>query len=398
MKINSTLQDKIQHIKPKKGIRGFFWAILGIVIVLPVVGGLIGIKVFQFKTMSDAAARQTIPPQVVNSVQVREENWQPSFSSVGTVKAVQGAIIRTEAEGTVRDVPFEAGSRVKAGDVLLRLDVDTEQALLQAADADAEWAQESFHRAKLLIGSHAISRADFDSAENSLKQARARVDNLRAIIAKKTVRAPFDGKLGIRQISVGQFLPKGSPVVSLHALDPVYVDYSLPQQKLGDLKEGLKVTIASDAFESQSFEGTITAINPEIDATTRNVRIQATLANSEGKLRPGMFVTVDTFLDRSQKMLLIPNTAVLRAPFGNSVFVIEKGKAEGPDGVQPLVIRQQFVRLGQHRGDFVAATEGVKSGETIVATGTFKLRPGMAVVIDNNLAPEFKLAPRPDNT
>jgi len=397
MKNNQTLQSKTEK-KPRRRFRNILWAIIGVVIVLPVAVGLVGIKIFQFKTMGDAAAKQVIPPLPVNAVQVREENWQPSYSSVGTVMAVQGTVIRTEAEGTVREAPFEAGSLVKTGDVLLRLDVDIEQAQLQAAVADAEWAQAAFDRAKGLLAPRAISKADFESADNTLKQARARVDNLRAVIAKKTVRAPFDGKLGIRQISVGQFLPKGSPVVSLQALDPVYVDYSLPQQKLGDLKEGLKVTLSSDAFEGESFEGTITAINPEIDAATRNVRLQATLANNGRKLRPGMFVTVDTFLDRSHKVLLIPNTAVLHAPFGNSVFIIEEAKADGPDGAKSLVVRQQFVRLGQRRGDFVAATEGVKNGETIVATGTFKLRPGMAVVIDNTLAPEFKLAPTPDNT
>lgn len=397
MKSNPLLQGKL-HTITKQKTRNFFWAVLGIVIVLPVAIGLIGIKVFQFKTMGDAAARQVLPPQAVNSIQVREENWQPSFSSVGTVKAVQGTVVRTEAEGTVREVAFAAGSMVKAGDVLLRLDVDIEQAQLQAAEADAEWARKAFNRAEGLFGPKVISKADFDSADNTLKQARAQVDNLRAVIAKKTVRAPFNGKLGIRQISVGQFLPKGSSVVSLQTLNPVYVDYSLPQQKLGDLKEGLKVTVSSDAFEGHAFEGTISAINPEIDPATRNVRLQATLTNNEGKLRPGMFVTVDTFLDQSQKVLLLPNTAVLHAPFGNSVFIIEAAKAQAPDGVKPLVLRQQFVRLGQRRGDFVTAIEGVKGGETIVAAGIFKLRPGMPVVIDNTLAPEFKLAPIPDNT
>lgn len=383
---------------PKRRGKHILWAILGIIIVLPLIGGIIGIKVFQFKAMGDAEAHQTMPPQVVNAVRVRAEKWQPNLSSVGTVMAVQGTVVSTEAEGVVREIAFEAGSRVEAGDVLVRLNVDIEQAQLRAAEADAKWAQVSFKRAKALIGPHVISKADYDAAENTWKQARARVDNLRAVIAKKTVRAPFSGKLGIRKISVGQFLEKGRPVVSLHSLDPVYVDFSLPQQRLGDLTEGLKVTVSSDAFKEQPFEGRITAINPEIDADTRNVRIQATLANPQGRLRPGMFVTVDTFLQKSEKVVLIPAAAVMHAPFGDSVFIIEEGKTAGPDGVKPLVVRQQFVRLGQRRGDFVAATEGVRIGEQIVATGTFKLRPGMAVVIDNTLEPQFKLAPTPDNT
>ena len=397
MKKMKTLQGGAQN-RPRQRAKNLLWAVLGIVIVLPVVGGIIGIKIFQFKAMNDAEARQVMPPQPVNAVQVREENWQPNLSSVGTVMAVQGTVVSTEAEGIVREIAFEAGSLVKAGDVLMKLDVDIEQAQLREAEADAHWARVSFERAKGLIGPRVISQADFDSAENTLKQAQARVDNIRAVIAKKTVRAPFDGKLGIRRISVGQFLEKGSPVVSLHSLDPVYVDYSLPQQRLGNLTEGLKVIVSSDAFQGQPFEGHITAINPEIDSTTRNVRIQATLANPGGQLRPGMFVTVETFLEASEKVLLIPAAAVLHAPFGNSVFIIEEGQAAGQDGAKPLVVRQQFVRLGQRRGDFVAATEGVKSGEKIVATGTFKLRTGMPVVIDNTLEPRFKLAPTPDNT
>lgn len=397
MKKREVVQIEAQD-QPKKRARNFLWAIFGIVLVLPVAGGILGIKLFQFKAMGDAAAQQVFPPEPVNAIEVREENWQPSLSSVGTVMAVQGTVVSAEAEGIVREIAFEAGSLVKAGDVLVKLDVDIERARLRAAEADAEWALASFERAKGLIRHKALSKADFDSADNTLKQAQARVDNIRAVIAKKTVRAPFDGKLGIRRISIGQFLAKGSPVVSLHSLDPVYVDYSLPQQRLGDLSEGLKVNVSSDAFQGQQFKGSITAINPEIDAETRNVRIQATLANPRGQMRPGMFVTIDTFLERSEKVLLIPSAAVLHAPFGNSVFVIEEGKAAEPDKEKTLVVRQQFVRLGQQRGDFIVATEGVKIGEKIVSAGTFKLRSGMPVVIDNTLAPQFKLAPTPANT
>ncbi len=397
MKKNLRLPGEAREI-PKSRARRFLWTLLGIVIVLPFIGGIVGIKIFQFKAMGDANAKQIMPPQAVNVVQVREETWKPSLSSVGTVAAVQGTVVSTEAEGVVREIAFEAGSLVNAGDVLVRLDADIEQAQLRAAEADAELARATFERAKKLIGPHVISRADFDAADNGWKQAKARVDNIRAVIAKKNVRAPFTGKLGIRRISVGQFLAKGSPVVSLHSLDPVYVEFSLPQQKLGSLEEGLKVIVSADAFQGRPFEGIITAINPEIDSTTRNVRIQATLANPDGRLRPGMFVTVDAFLDESQQVLLIPAAAVMHAPFGNSVYIVEEGKAAGPDDAKALVVRQQFVRLGQRRGDFVAATEGVQAGERIVATGTFKLRPGMPVMIDNTLAPQFKLAPTPDNT
>ena len=373
------------------------WVLLGVIIVLPIAGGLVGVKVLQFKAMGTAAAQQVMPPERVNVAEVREDRWQPRVSSVGTVMAVQGTVVSAEAEGIVREIAFEAGSTVKAGDLLAQLDVDVERTQLRAAEAAAELARLSFKRAKELIGSDGLSQAQYDSAASNLKQADAQLDNIRAVIAKKTVRAPFAGKLGIRQISVGQLLQRGSPVVSLQSLDPVYVDFSLPQQRLRDLAEGLNVAVTSDAFPKQPFEGKVTAVNPDIDPVTRNVRVQATLANPDGRLRPGMFVSVEMILARSEKVLFIPETAVLHAPFGDSVFVVEEGPA-APAGAKALVVRQQFVRLGARQGDFVAVTEGLKVGEKVVSTGAFKLRPGMSVVIDNALAPSFTLTPKPGNS
>ena len=374
------------------------YILLGIVIAAPIVGSLIGIKYFQFGAMGEAAAKQIMPPQPVNATTVREEVWQPRVASVGTVMAMQGTVIRTEAEGVVRQINFEPGSTVQAGDVLLELDVDVEQAQLRVAEAAAELARSSFKRAKDLIGNRSISQADYDAAAINLKQANAQVDNLRAVIAKKTVRAPFSGHLGIRRISVGQFLDKGSPVVSLQSLDPIYVDFSLPQQRLGDLADGLRVNVRSDAYPEQPFEGRITAVNPDIDSTTRNVRVQATLANPDGRLRPGMFVEIGLILDRSEQVLVIPATAVLHAPYGDSLFVIEESEQAATDGKKALVAQQKFVRLGARRGDFVVVTEGLTAGEQIVSTGAFKLRPGTPVVIDNRLAPEFQSSPNPDNS
>lgn len=375
------------------------YAIYGVAAAVLLVVIIIVTKAMQFKAMGEAGAQMMamMPPTPVNAVEVREQDWQPRVSSVGTVTAVQGTVISAEAEGTVREISFEAGSMVKAGDKLVQLDVDVEQAQLRAAEAAAEGARLTYNRAKELIKTRNISQADFNAASVALKQAEAQVDNIKAVIAKKTLRAPFDGKLGIREISVGQFLQKGSRVVSLHSLDPVYVEFSLPQQRLGETTEGLTVAVSSDAHPGRQFVGAISAINPDVDPATRNVRVQATLPNAEGLLRPGMFVAVDMVLARTEKVLFIPSTAVVHAPFGDSVFLIEEGEA-GADGTKPLVVQQQFVRLGTRQGDFVAAIEGLSPGQQIVSTGVFKLRPGMGVVIDNTLAPKFTLAPQPDNT
>ena len=369
----------------------------GFVIVVLVVGSLTGVKMLQFKAMGDAAAQQVMPPEPVNAIEVRREQWQSRDSAVGSVVAVQGAVVSAEADGVVRKIAFEAGSIVKAGDELVRIDDEIERAQLRSAQAQSEWAHVTLKRAQGLIGSRAISRAEVDQAEASAKQADAQVDNIQATIDKKVVRAPFTGKLGIRRISVGQFLNKGAPIVSLQSLDPVYVEFSLPQQRLGNLTQGLAVAVTADSYPDAHFQGTITAVDPDVDPATRNVRVQATLGNADNRLRPGMFVSVDVLLAQTKEVLVIPSTAVMHGAQGDSIFVIEEGEADA-QGKKALVVRQQTVRLGARRGDFVIAEEGANAGDQIVSTGVFKLRPGTPVVIDNTLAPEFTFAPRPDNT
>ncbi len=384
-----------------KKMKGLRFVVTGMIIALSIVGALVGVKLLQFGAMGEAAAQMVMPAEPVNAIGVREVLWQPRVRSVGTVKAKQGTMVSTEVEGVVREIRFEAGSMVQAGDVLAQLDADVEKTQLRVAEAAAELARSTFKRSKDLIGKRNISQADYDEAKINVRQTRAQVDNIQALIEKKTIRAPFAGKLGIRRISIGQFLQKGSPIVSLQAQDPVFVDFSVPQQRLGELSQGLDVAVSSDAYPQQSFKGTITAINPNIDPATRNVRIQATLANADGRLRSGMFVEVELILARTEKRLVIPETAVQHAPFGDSVFVVEEdkeGKGTGAEGKKPLVVRQQFVRLGGRQGDFVEVTQGVEVGEQVASTGVFKLRPGMRVVIDNTLAPDFKFAPTPDNT
>ncbi len=378
-------------------LKKVLFTLLGLGISLPIVAVLVFAKLAQFQAMGANAANMVMPPSPVTTAEVRAETLHPRVSSVGSVVAVQGVAVSAEAEGVVREIAFKAGALVESGEGLVVLDTEVEEAELRAAEATAELSRLVLARTEGLFKQRTLSQSELDEARAAAKQAEARVDNIRALIDKKSVRAPFAGRLGIRQISVGQFLTKGAPVVSLQSLDPVYVEFSLPQQRLGDLAEGLSVEIRANAFAGAPFTGEVTAVNPDVDPATRNVRVQATLQNPDGRLRPGMFVEVDLVLERSEDVLLIPATAVLYAPYGDSVFVVEDGEA-GPDGRKPLVARQRPVRLGAGVGDFIVVTEGLKAGERIASTGVFKLRPGMPVVIDNTLAPDAQLAPKPRNT
>jgi len=364
-------------------------------VVAVIVAGIAGVKALQFKAIGEAFATQVTPPERVNAVVVERQRWESRVSSVGSVVAVQGTEVSAEADGVVRAILFEPGSVVEAGDELVRLDDEVEQSQLRSAEAAADLALLTYERAKRLIAQSAISQSDLETAEASWKQASAQVDNIRAVIAKKVVRAPFTGEVGIRRVSVGEFLAQGAPVVSLQSLDPVYVEFSLPQRRLGEVREGLLVTAAADAYPDKRFAGEITAVEPHVDPTTRNVRIQATFANGDGRLVPGMFVAVDVALARSEPVHVIPATAVVHAPQGASIFVIEPATA--PAGTDALVVRQQPVQLGAQRGDFVAVTDGVEDNDRVVATGVFKLRGGTPVVIDNTLKPEFEFAPQPGN-
>ena len=371
--------------------------VLTLVLVLVLVGALAGIKGLQFKTMFEQGANFAPPPETVTTAEVKPDTWQSTLTAVGSVAAVQGVMIGAEMSGTVKNIAFESGATVRAGELLVELDSSVEQAQLRSALASADLARLNLERARELREKKMMSQADLDSAEAQAKQANAQIDNIRAVIAKKTIRAPFAGRTGIRQVNLGQFLDNGAAIVTLQSLDPVYVDFALPQQNLAQLGAGMAVRVTTDAFPGQSFEGKLTAINPEVDAVPRNVRLQATLANPAGKLRPGMYVNVAAVLPQMERVLMIPATAVLYAPYGDSVFVVEDKKDE-KTGATGKVLNQRFVRLGKARGDFVVVTSGLEVDQTIVTTGVFKLRNGMSVVIDNKLAPSFQLAPRPANS
>ncbi|HYK23840.1 MAG TPA: efflux RND transporter periplasmic adaptor subunit [Candidatus Acidoferrum sp.] len=362
--------------------------------LMAVVTLLILIKGLQIFTMISAGKKMLPPLTTVTSAAVKEENWAPVLSSVGSVSAVQGAVVSTELGGVVADVRFQNGSEAKKGDVLMRLDASAEEGQLKTAEADLQLARADLERARDLAARKVISKAELDSADSKFTQKEGSVEQMRSMISKKEVRAPFDGQLGIRQVNVGQSIDARQPVVQLTALDPVYVDFALPQQELSKLSTGCEVQVHTDVVSGREFKGKLTAINSMVDSVTRNVTLQATLKNPDHALHPGMFVKIDVVLPEKNKTLVIPGSAVSYAPYGDSVFVIEK-KKDPKTGKETQSIRQQFVRVGEARGDFIAIAKGLNAGETIVSTGVFKLRNGMPVTINNDLAPKPQLNPKP---
>ena len=366
--------------------------VLGLVLLFVI---LAAIKAMQIRKMM--AMPMVMPPTTVSSVQVKQEDWPPIFSSIGTVSAVQGATVSAELAGTVAEVKFENGGLAKKGDVLVRLDASSEEAQLKSSEADLDLARSDLARARDLAGRNVVSKAELDAAESKFKQKEGVVNNMRSMISKKEVLAPFDGQLGIRQVNVGQMITAGQQVVSLQALDPLYVDFALPQQELPKLSPGLEVRVHTDVVPGRDFTGKLTALNSSVDPVTRNVTLQATIDNRDRALRPGMFTKIDVLLPDKEKTLIVPGTAVSYAPYGDSVFVIEKKKDE-KTGKESQVLRQQFVRVGEARGDFVSITKGLEDGQEIVSTGVFKLRNGMPVVINNDLAPKPQLNPKPADT
>jgi membrane fusion protein (multidrug efflux system) len=367
------------------------FTIIGLLTIIGILGGIKGLQINQ---MIAQGSQSVPPPETVTTAVVQTDSWESRLTAVGSLAAVQGVMVTAELTGKIVRIAFDPGTKVHAGDLLVQQDTSSEAAQLRAAEATVELAKLNFERLKKLLDRRTIAQSQYDNAEAQYKEGVARADAIRAVIAKKNIRAPFAGRLGIRLVNLGQILNEGEPIVSLQSIDPIFVNFSLPQQQLAQVQSGLTVRVTSDALPGEVIEGKITAISPEVDAATRNIRIQATLANHQERLRPGMFANVAVVLPAAKNVLAVPATAVLYAPYSDSVFVVDEKK--GANNEQPgLVVRQQIVQLGEKRGDFVAVVSGLEAGETIVSTGAFKLRNGQAVVVDNTLAPEFKLAPAP---
>jgi membrane fusion protein (multidrug efflux system) len=389
-------------------------ALVGVFVVL------VGIKAAQIMTMIKAGKAMVPPPEAVTSAKVERVEWQPVRQAVGTLIAIRGVTLGAELTGTVREINFENGSRVKQGTVLVRFDISSEQAQLQSAIADAALAKQTLERAENLRKLEVNSQAELESAQARDKQTRATVANLQAIINKKVIRAPFDGRVGIRAVELGQVLSPGTAIVSLQTVSPIYAEFQLPQQSLADVKLGQKIQLKVDVFPGTSWEGTVITINPEVDPGTRNVRMRATVENPDGRLTPGMFASVEVQSGEKGQATVVPATSIIFAPYGDSVYVIEQQKEEGDKTAPPkgeeakpkapagkaaaqkpgsdkptLIAHQRFVRLGERRGDFVAVVSGLAPGETVVSNGAFKLHNGQTVMINNALAPPAQFVPAP---
>lgn len=368
-------------------------ALAALLAVLLVLGG---IKGAQIGAMIEAGESYQPPPEAVTTAPVVSARWGSSITAIGSVQPVMGVMLTAEIPGTVRQIRFESGQEVREGDLLLRIDTSTERAELTAAKADATLAEAELGRTRNLLARDARSQADLDVAVAKAARARAAVRNVSSVISKKTIRAPFSGRLGIRKVDVGEFLQPGTQIVALDRADPAYVDFRVPQQDLAKIEVGQEVTITADTFGDRAWTGKVDSIDARIDPNTRNVLIRAIVENPDGRLRPGMFVDVEVMLRGQRDVLLIPETALLYAPYGDSVFLVRGSESEA-EGQAELTAEQVFVRVGERRGDLRAIDSGLEAGQTVVSTGAFKLQNGMAVVVNNALAPEVSENPTPEN-
>jgi membrane fusion protein, multidrug efflux system len=369
--------------------------ILMLVLMTIFIAGLGFVKVRQFQAMAEQFAAMQPPPEAVTTLVAAAEQWPATLSAIGTVAAVQGVTVSADLPGVVDKITFASGTTISAGDVLVQLDTRQEQAQLAAAEAQLQLAELNFKRMEGLVRQDAVSRAEYDQAAAAHKQAEARVREIRATIERKTIRAPFSGVLGIRQVNLGQYLTGGDPVVPLQSLDPIYVNFGVPQQAAGQMRSGLTVHVTVGEHADMTFTGRVTAIDSVVDETTRNVQVQATLSNPRAALRPGMFVQTEVVVGDPQSVVSVPASAISYAPYGDSVFVV--GQTRGEDGQTYTGVRQQFVKVGPTRGDQVGIVSGVKPGDEVVTSGTFKLRNGAAVVVNNKVTPANSPQPKPEN-
>jgi membrane fusion protein (multidrug efflux system) len=355
---------------------------------------VVGLAYYKYQNIRAGMSKpHGMPPVAVTSMIAAKQKWEKMLNAVGTFSPARGVTVAAEEGGKVVSIGFDSGNKVRQGDLLVQQDVSVEEAQLESATAKVELAKSNLKRIQDMMGTGAVSQSDLDQTGSQLKQDMADADALRATIERKTIRAPFDGITGIRQVQLGQYLSPGNPVVTLQTLDPIYLDFSLPQQQLTEVKLGQEVEAVVDTFPKEKFKGKITTISPLIDDSTRMVQLQATLENGDLRLRPGMYARVSVLLNANDDYITLPVTSLIRAPYGDSVYVIETMKK--PTGQEYKGARQVFVKAGMMRGDQIAILEGIEPGQEVVTSGGFKLRPNAEVMINNQQLPGNSASPTP---
>jgi len=371
--------------------------LLMLAVVLAVLGGLGFFKYKQFEGFKAMGASFAPPPTAVTTLVAKQETWPSTLNLIGTATAIQGVTVSADLPGTVDKINFQSGQAVHAGDILVELDTRQERAQFAAAEADRDLARINYGRQQQLVKEGVIARTEFDNASAQQKSTEAKVGEIRASIDRKTIRAPFTGILGLRQVNLGQYLAAGQAIVSLQALNPIYVNFGVPQQTTSQLKVGRALKITSDDLPGVQFNGHVTALDSVVDQTTRNIQVQATLLNPQGRLRPGMFVQVDLSLGEARSVIELPASAINYAPYGDSVYVIADMQ-DPKTGKTYKGVRQQFVKVDGSRGDQVAVVSGLKPGDEVVSSGVFKLRNGAAVQVNNQVTPSNNPKPKPEDS
>jgi membrane fusion protein (multidrug efflux system) len=380
----------------------YFVAALGLILLVAVLAGIKAKQIGSLMAMGKEMQKAGPPPEAVNTSIAQEQTWEGVLSAVGSVTAARGVDISNDASGVVARIDFESGALVRQGQRLVELDARVETAQLASARSRRDLAELSVKRSRALVQTNAISQAQLDADESALKTAIADANGLEAQIDRKVVRAPFSGRLGIRAINLGQYLNSGTTITVLEAIDTVYVDFALPQQQLASVPTGALVRVIVEGAAG-AYDGKVVAVDPAINATTRTIQVRAAVPNRDEKLHPGMFVNVALILPTMAPLVTVPATSVVHASYGDSIFVVEDKKDESGqsvrsgDGKPVRVARQQFVRLGEARGDFVGIVDGVKATQEVVTAGAFKLHNGSPVAVKNDVRLDPQLAPRPEN-
>lgn len=369
---------------------------MAITAVVALFAGLGAFKFLQIRAAIAGHSSFSMPPEAITSVVVKEQQWPSTLGAVGTIKPVNGLVLRADLAGNVEAIGFESGARLRKGDLMVQQDVSEEQAQLRAAQAHQQLAEANLRRFKGLLDKRVSSQSDYDATAAEYLQAQAKCQEISAVIEKKTIRAPFDGMAGIRMVNDGEYLQPGQQIVPFQSMSPIYANFTLPQQNLSDVQIGSAVRVTPSGTGGKTFEGKVTAVNSVVDEATRNFLVQATLENPDGLLRPGMYVGVEVLLPGSKALLAVPATAISYAPYGDSVFVVEE-MADEKTGKKFTGVEQRFVKLGESRGDQIEVVSGIAAGEEIASSGIFKLRPKASVQVNNNVRPPADLAPQTED-